>query len=233
MTSHRSWYCVALAFVLAGAVGYRSSILRRTEVRPFGRFTSDQIVARAETLVKSIDPAAPPFRLSSVHSPADASIHTWDVVCKALDGKDIAHITWNADTGELVSLGHLRKPGALPEGPTLDRKEAVNSAWQWLKVVGVSKLSRTWHVDQAKHSGEDIWFVKLRSEDRSAFVTLGSKNRDLRWLMTWRSPPATEKIRPCVAAPVQAAAVIEHEAPYLQLLAGDPIHHGRQRNTVS
>jgi len=233
MTPRRSWYYVALAFALAGAVVYRSSTLSRVEARPFGRFTSDQIIARAETLVKTIDPAAPPFRLSSVHSPADASIRSWEVACRALDGKDIAHITWDADTGELLSLGHLRKPGALPEGPTLDRKEAVRSAWQWLKVVGVSKLSRAWHVDRAKHDGENIWCVLLRSEDRSAFVTLGSKSRELHWLMTWRSHSGAEKAQPLAAVPVRATAVIEHEAPDLRLLAGDPIHRGRQRNTVS
>ncbi len=203
MTPRRRWIHVVIAIALVGAVAYQAQNVKRIESRPYGRLTADQVLSKSESIVHSIDSNAPPFKLSALHGPADAALHTWQVDCKAADGRDIAHITWDADTGELHSLGHLGRPRKIPEGPVLNRKEAVRSAWNWLKATGVSKLSRVWHVDRAVQKN-GAWCVRMKSENRTAFVTIGYKTSDLNWLLTWSFRPNEAHDRSAGAAAVQA-----------------------------
>src|SRR5438270_5774685 len=89
--------------VVAASLGMTARALQVREMHshPYGKYTEDEVLKRGVELCATIDPRALRGRFTVSHTLRDADVPSWEVVCAEDSGEDIAHLSWDALTGEL------------------------------------------------------------------------------------------------------------------------------------
>ncbi len=190
----------AIAFRLAAIAGLsllltvRIAQVQRTRheaAAPHGRYTVDQIIARSLPLCGAISRSTDSLRLTACPLCAWAlgkAQPMWMV--DAVDDHDgfRAHLLWDADTGELISIS---RPGdwiAPPDNRrTLQRNEVRRLTSSWLTTLGMSEVATGWRPDSLTHSNEDTWRVEWRSRTHCAEVIIDSHTGELIMAQTIKS----------------------------------------------
>src|SRR5205807_69255 len=116
-------------------------------------------------------------------------------VCTDESGDDIAHLSWDAITGELHSVGH-RFVRTHTAQSALTRREALIETKQWLRKLGISRLSPYWQMEGEPRHWEDAWTVRWKSDTRMAYVCIGARDGELRHALSWRIPPRPAGVVP-------------------------------------
>src|ERR1051326_4356860 len=70
-------------------------------VRPYGRYTAQQVLAMTGPLCHVIAPEAGPLQFQVDRSKDDFTVHRWYAGGRDATGEGVVRLAWDADTGEL------------------------------------------------------------------------------------------------------------------------------------
>src|SRR5438093_13577162 len=98
--NNRRWFQGFLVVIASLGMTARALQVQQVRSRPYGKYSEDQIVKRGEELCSVIDSRALRGRFTVSHTLRDADVPTWEVACTDESGDDIAHLSWDAITGE-------------------------------------------------------------------------------------------------------------------------------------
>ena len=173
---------VTAAFV---CITGRAHQVQNATNRPYGRYSAAQVLQRAVPIFAAIDGRTRDGILTATRTDDSAHVRAWEVVCKDKSGHEIAHATWDAASGELGWVGHVCAEPDDSRMPVMRRSQAVAIAKGWLRDLRLAGLSREWRVEGEPRLTRNVWSIRWRGERRAAFMTLGARDGDLRYLMAW------------------------------------------------
>src|SRR5262249_40782206 len=130
------------------------AILRRTQAEQeqrYGHFNARQIIERTEPICRALEPPGSRLRFLTERGAGQqqdgVEQRTWHVECQDETGRHLALFVWNADTGNLLSLGHNTPPPPESSRPyRLNHREIVQAARQWMEVLGITARSSGWRM---------------------------------------------------------------------------------------
>src|SRR5579859_7215854 len=96
--------CALLVGAGAGHVSFLSHRQRQEQARPLGRMTCRQALDRSEPLCRDIAPWVDTQTLYTMPSNGYTG-RWWSIISEDRVGREVATMTWNADTGELYEVG--------------------------------------------------------------------------------------------------------------------------------
>ncbi len=166
--------CTTLLAVAAATPFHtRSSVQTASE----GRITKQQIALHSEPLLQALLTHAK--NLDTVVSPvttfnsAGQSVHHWNVDSSDATSGDLAHLLWNADTGELVRVSHFQQTVSCCKADAFSsQKEAVGLAWDWFHALKIGHSAEEWHVVGASKKPYAEWDIYFRAGDHYAIITV-------------------------------------------------------------
>lgn len=185
MGIRRNRFLLLSALLVSALAAIHLSLVQRTQAkqeRPHGRYTSRQIIARTDPLCQLLAPQAGRLRLS-----ADRTFDAlWLVHCEDEAGNFIAHFIWDADAGDLRLVGHV-PPWQVEGLPSpLSQREAVQTAWRWMRALGIAEKASRWKVIHAPEKVGLSWHIRWQAEGRTAGIKIDLRSGDLRAAYSWR-----------------------------------------------
>jgi hypothetical protein len=118
------------------------------ESKPYGSYTSDQIIAKTVVLVNRLCLEDPGLRLSPAPTFGQSSrgevVKMWDVVCTDSTGRDVAFFTWNAVTGNLLCYSHPNLREKVYPGARINTSEGASTAQYWLGLFNPGSIRQVW-----------------------------------------------------------------------------------------
>lgn len=170
--------CAALLTVAAATLCHLrlSMETARTDTSRY-RFTETAILSRSEPLVQAlltgatkIDTVACP---TTTFTSAGQSVHHWNIDCIDPNSGDVAHLLWNADTGELMRASHFQRHTRLAAFNAVSaQKDGVALAWDWFHALKIDRPSEEWRVVGAHYKHYAEWDIYLRAEDHYSILTV-------------------------------------------------------------
>lgn len=115
----------------------RCAQMQREQQRPFGRYTSEQIIEHSFPLLAALELPENTLQFSASHlavyAHGERRRSLWEVDCLNPSGNFRAILLWDADTGELMKIGRhvLSAPYARP----LTRSERLKAAQRWFHIL--------------------------------------------------------------------------------------------------
>src|SRR6266487_1371726 len=100
----RRWFQGFLVVVASLGMTARALQVQQMRSHPYGKLTENQVLKRGEELCAVIDSRTLRGRFTVSYTMREADIPSWEVVCADDSGEDIAHLSWDALTGELHSV---------------------------------------------------------------------------------------------------------------------------------
>ncbi len=144
----RSGRFLLLAGLLIGGVLLCAYLVKAHQLRPYGRYTAPQILARADALCRIVAPEKARLHLVATEEESfrhnSVCQHRWNVNCTDPAGEYVANFVWNADTGTLLRLGHAILPLSASDRRPLGRREAVRREGEWLRRLGIVAEGGEW-----------------------------------------------------------------------------------------
>ena len=144
--------------------------------RPIGLYSAIQIMDRTLPLCRAIAPevASPHLRAELIHiQERDAKQRrVWAVEMVEASTGCIC-FQWDADTGELWSVGRESSPpdGAMRQSP-MTAADAMRTAWRWMFLLGISDTAKRWRIDGPPEQRSNAWQVFWQAGDRKAMITI-------------------------------------------------------------
>jgi hypothetical protein len=190
-------FAAANAHALAGYVCLRHRQIRTQQEQPFGHFTSQQITDRTVPLCRALQTEANNLLVTAeqdlTHGLHGRRWRLWQVDCTGPAGEPVAEFTWDADTGELVRVGHwmgevsTREPAAAPPTHLLTRQQtqarAATLAYRWLQLLGFAQEGSRWHLSRAPEPSTPqwchVWTTRWRSGECAVLVKVHVVSGDL------------------------------------------------------
>src|SRR5579862_3562218 len=137
--------CALLACIAILLISLRTHHLHQRQMRPLGRFTIQQALDRSETLCRIVEPQAQRQSLVLAAS-RQRNGGQWDVVSRDPAGKDLVTITWDAETGAVVHVGHSSVHPVADRRKLLTQQAAVQQTRFWLNALGIADNAQLWHL---------------------------------------------------------------------------------------
>lgn len=173
------FYTVVCALV-AGAVAGRAAYLQQKQTRPFGFYSREQIIARSNSLCRTLAPQVADLHVTA--SPYNANLpnspkrRLWLVDASDERGRYAAFLLWDADTGDLLSANHP-SPKTTHTKQNLSQRKALWMARSWMQELGL--MPRFWKVDSLPIQNGDAWYTSWRSGKRTATVIVDAHSGQL------------------------------------------------------
>ena len=165
--------------------------------RPFGRYTTRQVVALTEPLARLVAPEADGLSLSAERiitpRPVGGPLALWSVDGEDRSGEFVVHFDWDADTGELSMVGHRIHETAGSARP-LSRQEAIQAAWYWLRDLGIAEKAPQWRPVPAPKQKYEVLTVFWQAEGRGAAIQIGLRSCLLHSARSWRTNGTASKV---------------------------------------
>lgn len=202
MTRHfgrRVGFLALGVFALVGVTRFHMRQRRQAEqLRPYGRFTAAQIHAGSETLCRLVDAQPDSLWHSSARMETyrrDRAIRRfWDADCTDADGNVIVHLTWNADTGDLIFVGHYRRPEPRLGLAPMDRREAIRQARDWMLRLGMTHTAPRWRLDEVSNGTFGMWRVRWRAGEQAVVIRMDAQSRELAGAQLWQFASAMQSV---------------------------------------
>jgi hypothetical protein len=172
----------ALALLVCVVLRHRQ--IQVQQEQPFGRCTARQVIERTLPLCRTLQPEAGHVTLSAepvrTLEPRGRMGRYWWVSCIDTDGAYLAEFTWNADTGELVRVGHrfpqvsASQQAASPSPWTGERAKAraARLSYRWLCRLGMAQAASRCRLLGTSSAGGDAWTSQWRVDERSVMVNV-------------------------------------------------------------
>lgn len=183
---HYRLYCICLLPICLLAILVQVQARRRqTALREslrLGRFTAQQILARAQPVVAAIAPPGAAVQVTMEPFPGNPPV--WFITCLTAQ-KDYAAIQLNAENGELIEMGgDSIGTGGRPE--LLDEREAVRCCEEWIGRLGPILNGIHWRFDRPTR-GLHVWIFQGRSADRHLELKVQRRSGALLNAIIWRN----------------------------------------------
>jgi hypothetical protein len=170
---------VATLLLCAFALHLRGELARIAERNGLHQsFDQYQIAARSERLCRAIRPAAGDVQLlADIELPArdGESQPYWNVVCQDAQGKEIANLMWDGDTGQLHSFSSQNLPVRCAGRPVLQATAAAR-AWQWLEALEADTPGERWQLQEPPSLDHNNWRVSFQSGSRKVSVYVEARS---------------------------------------------------------
>jgi hypothetical protein len=175
--SHNRFVCLTLfgpcILCLAG-LSIKAHQLEALARLPYGRYTEEQISQRSVSLCSLLLQNPQQINLTSsrtqAFSPPSTVRHVWEVEASSPSHQPVAHLTWDADTGEL-SMITLELQQVERTGFRIDsRKAAIGNAWSWMEALGFAQTARDWKLDGSPEKNSKVWMVGWKSGGRKVSI---------------------------------------------------------------
>ena len=153
----------------------------------FGRMTRKQVLSQTDPLCSMLAPnvrdkwlSADP--ISQSHSVLSPTRH-WQVDCTDTAGRDLVHLTWNADTRKIISIT-TADIAVCRIHPITTKENAVREAKGWMVSTGVMAYAPKWRCTDTTLSSH-IWEVTMRSLEHTSHVYVDTRTGALRSLQVY------------------------------------------------
>jgi hypothetical protein len=181
-------FAVTTTLALAGYVYLRHRQIRTQQEQPFGRYTARQLTDRTLPLCQMLWPDDDRAAVSAEHILTQDSHRRlwrlWTVDYTDKNGAYLAEFTWDAQTGELVWVGHRTEesgtspsafaPSTHPLTEAQAQARAVRLSYHWLGRLGFAREGSNWHLTgapmQATPPGYHVWSTVWGSGERAVLV---------------------------------------------------------------
>jgi hypothetical protein len=124
--------------LLFGIRLFRSAQTEREQKASFGCYTSEQIIDHSLPLIDELGLRADTLLFNTAHraiySKGREQQRLWEVNCSDRSGSFCAILLWDADTGDLWSMGRYVKP-AFRSGRPLARELRLRLARNWRHIL--------------------------------------------------------------------------------------------------
>lgn len=172
---------ILTAFILVALASYAMSShpSRPTEV---GRYSTQQALRMADAMNRIIGSSGARITVSSLQVPQnDGSItRYWQADLVDTAGREAGHVTWDADTGEVVMFSRGPRTSAAPGRTPLAPDSADSTAAYWLSAIGWRAGGRQWAREgQPSWLGRRNWQTKWKAADRRAWVVVDGRTGEL------------------------------------------------------
>jgi hypothetical protein len=164
----------------------------------YGRFTWNEIAARSEALCRRVMPTTGdltflPERIT-LPLPGRSAGKYWSVTARDAAGQDIAHMTWEAQTGALWFYSRPDLPTSGSQTKSMNRRAAVENAWEWMRTTGIAAPHSRWKLTHEACRDGDIWMVFWQGEQRKAEIYLEAHTGELIIARSWNRTPLSARL---------------------------------------
>ncbi len=186
---HRQYRAWLLYAVLVGAslviLTLRARYLRHERERPFGRLNAEQVMQLSLSICQTISPSEQTLSLS-VMTDKGPSMRCWDVQCRNAAGKQVADLTWEANTGQLSRVGAFPPYHDDPDKSLLTAQQAVRCAYSWLHILQRNAPSLRWFVVRPPLcAARQSWDVALQAAGHHARIQMQAHSGNLLLAEFW------------------------------------------------
>jgi hypothetical protein len=172
-----AWTGALAAF---GICGYAT---RAKGNQPFGRYTSLQAIDRSQALLRVT---------AGIHGTVTVSVDKMDEIregravgklwvaeCDDSSGNYVAHVEWDAKSGEIVASSRSNRYGNVPSGAPINSRDALVYAGALLRSVDAPATPRRWRLTETPERTSCAWRIHCRSRDRLAVVCIDASSGQL------------------------------------------------------
>ena len=140
------------------------------------RLTADQALEGSERLCGIILPHSGTLKLQAepiVRLKKDGSDdREWKVDCFDSAGKDVLHLVWSAETGDLCLVESTGRTRAVSAKAKLSRAQGRQSAEYWIQALKIFAQDQTYYRLEAEMPTSGIWRFKFGAGDRIADIAI-------------------------------------------------------------
>ena len=154
---------------------HRVAQLHRQQTLAYGGYTLNQIVKRSEVVCRTLAPRADRIEFTAEKLMTPEGTHglrrEWSVDCRDRADNDLANMTWNAETGQLVLMSgteHWQQPLT----PTTPAAQVTNLFRTWLCELGMTAAGERWDVMDRPRLADTTWRLDWRRGDEVINVKL-------------------------------------------------------------
>jgi len=174
---------LAICSTIAIVVCYTYSVKnRKTDAKPFGKFTKSEILKKSEPLCMALNEDGSPIKLIALKMAAQDTVrgisHFWVVDCLSDQDRFKAHLMWNADTGALLvaSSNVCRTDDGGQK--SVSKSQAKRIAGSWMSTLGLTALDTGWKCESAYHVGH-VWRVTWEAQSHKTAVVIDARTTKL------------------------------------------------------
>jgi hypothetical protein len=185
MALRNRWFFTPFALFVTIAIlcSIRKRALEAEQARPYGNFTTRQILNRSLPLCRMVCPLANRLRLTAERYPMyTAHGHRqriWDVRYIDEEGRQTGEIKWDATTGNLLYISHFHPRFAVGGSLVADRTRAIEAARTWMRALSPAHNDSQWRLAQTPQCYHKRWAITLRSADRCAVTRIDATSGSL------------------------------------------------------
>ena len=200
---YRGWLAVVgiVAIVLLYLVAFEPQRRLAAGDPPMGlRLSRAETMMRAHELAGRLWPdrrnvqLSPEFTQTPIGmAPPGASIEpvkaAWQVTCEDIRGVTLGTITWNAQTGDLMSIvaGCVSAGEPIASFPKMKRAESHKVSQQWMRELAGPRNGAVWR-ELAEKSGSKLVLSEWVARDRKAHLYVNSTSGELAAFRMTASP---------------------------------------------
>ncbi len=167
-------------FILAGR------LRAGTTPTAYGRFTGPEILALSEPMCLLLASRGTVLNLSATPTSDNAIVRTWSVEAVDQQGHSVVHLTWDATSGDLISLGVISQPTDEHMAIPMDTHDVSAVAASWMSSLRISADTGRWEPDGTPTRQGRIWTTHWRADNQRAIVRIEHTTHRARFILCWR-----------------------------------------------
>jgi hypothetical protein len=158
--------------------------VREHQEQPYGRFTSQQILTKAQRTCSELVPNGVSLFMTetqrAISSHLNTPLRVWEVDCQEVGRpEDMIFLRWNADTGELLVASCTSSTASGTTSQTLNQKDAAICARDWLERLECGAAGGWRTSGPATMSRGGTWAVQLVNEQKRMRLVIDSSTGTL------------------------------------------------------
>ena len=155
---------------------------------PHGRFTAQQILKRADWLNALLSPDGEQYNCVADYSesvrPGRSQCCMWSVLCTSKTGNRDRFFIWDANSGQLITVGCKNPPNSTP-GNILTPMQAADRARNWVQCLGMVENREHCHLIVPPRGMPTGWCIEMTAGQKRLLVHMNRVDGSLFSARVW------------------------------------------------